>query len=159
MEFYFQNIGMGILGATFNHSYPKTHWGIVSFMPLYMNKVLIDFNGMSTCLGLFYTRFGNKVHCTFILTLCNCFLCLFFFFFFFFFAYCLWNMTFLKLIDLTPTGMIILGQSGPSSNSNEGVLHISQSSRSEASPSDAVQCHTQDSVLGCSIKQQILSSC
>ena len=29
-------------------------------------------------------------------------------------------------------------------NSNEGVLHIPQSSRAETSPSDAVCCHTQD---------------
>ena len=34
--------------------------------------------------------------------------------------------------------------SGPGSNGNEGVLHISQTSRTGASPSDAVKCHTQD---------------
>ena len=37
-----------------------------------------------------------------------------------------------------------LSQSGPGSNGNEGVLHIPQSSRTGASPSDAIECHTED---------------
>ena len=37
-----------------------------------------------------------------------------------------------------------MGQSGPGSNGNEGVLHIPQISRTESSPSVAVYCHTQD---------------
>ena len=44
----------------------------------------------------------------------------------------------------TPIGIINLGQSGPGSNFNEGLLLIPQSSRIGASSSDAVQCHTQD---------------
>ena len=32
-------------------------------------------------------------------------------------------------------------------NSNEGIFHIPQSSRTEASPSDAVYCHTWDNHL------------
>ena len=35
----------------------------------------------------------------------------------------------------------ITGQSGPVCNGNEGVLHISQRSRAENTPSDAVLCH------------------
>ena len=42
------------------------------------------------------------------------------------------------------TGTITPGQSGPKSNGSEEVLHIFQSSRSRASPLDAVQCPTQD---------------
>ena len=38
----------------------------------------------------------------------------------------------------TLTGTTTLGQSGPENNDDEGVLHISQSSRIEASPLDAV---------------------
>ena len=37
-----------------------------------------------------------------------------------------------------------MGQSGPESNSNEEVLHTPQNSRTGASPSDAIWCHTQD---------------
>ena len=40
-------------------------------------------------------------------------------------------------IDKTLSGATTLGQSGPGSNGNEGVLHIPQSSSiTEASPSD-----------------------
>ena len=41
-------------------------------------------------------------------------------------------------IDGALTGTTTLGQSGPGSNGNEGVFHIPQSSRTEASPSDTV---------------------
>ena len=47
-------------------------------------------------------------------------------------------------IDQTLTSTANLGQSGPGSNSNEYVLHFAQSSRTGASPSDEVKCHTQD---------------
>ena len=40
------------------------------------------------------------------------------------------------LIDWTLTGPTTSGQSSPGSNGNEGVLHIPQSSRTEASSSD-----------------------
>ena len=45
-------------------------------------------------------------------------------------------------------GTTIPGQSGPGSNDNEGVIHISQSSRIEASPSDAVLYYMQDTCCG-----------
>ena len=38
--------------------------------------------------------------------------------------------------------------SGPGSNGNGGVLHISQSSSTGAAPSDTVSCHTQDTRWG-----------
>ena len=41
-------------------------------------------------------------------------------------------------IDGTLRGPTKLSQSGPGSNSNEGILHIPQSSWTGASPSDAV---------------------
>ena len=40
------------------------------------------------------------------------------------------------------------GESGPGRNSNEGMLNIPQSSRTGASPSDAVLCHILDTRLG-----------
>ena len=48
----------------------------------------------------------------------------------------------------THSGTIILAQSGPHSNGNERIIHIAQSSRTEASSSDAVQCHIQDTHWG-----------
>ena len=39
-------------------------------------------------------------------------------------------------IDRAPTGVTTPGQSGPGSNGNEGVLHIPQIFKAEASPSD-----------------------
>ena len=45
---------------------------------------------------------------------------------------------------LTLTDTITLDESGPRSNSNEGILHTLQVSRTEASPLDAVKCYTQD---------------
>ena len=44
----------------------------------------------------------------------------------------------LKFIDGTLTGATTLGQSGPGSNGNEGVLHIPQSSITGTSPPHAV---------------------
>ena len=42
----------------------------------------------------------------------------------------------------TLTGTTILGQRRPGqSNDNKGVLHMSQNSRTGASPPDAVCCH------------------
>ena len=49
-----------------------------------------------------------------------------------------------------------LGQSGPGSNDNEGVLHTTQIFRTGASSSDAVQCHTKDTpFLGWGVLQVI----
>ena len=45
------------------------------------------------------------------------------------------------LFDGSLTGTNTPGQCCSESNDNERVLHISQSSRTGASPSDAVKCH------------------
>ena len=42
------------------------------------------------------------------------------------------------------TGTVTLGQSGPRSIGNEEALHTPQSTRTGASVSDVVYCHTQD---------------
>ena len=44
----------------------------------------------------------------------------------------------LIFLDGTLTGTITLGEDGPGSDGNEGVLHILQNSRTEASPSDGL---------------------
>ena len=49
-----------------------------------------------------------------------------------------WLNISIRHIDGTLTIITILGQSGPGSNSNEGVLHIPQSSRTETLPSDGL---------------------
>ena len=49
---------------------------------------------------------------------------------------------------VTLTGTTALGQSGPGSNSNEGVLHIPQSSRTEASLSDGLMSYPQHYLVG-----------
>ena len=58
-------------------------WNRFDFIDLNTRKMradiwkdgLIDFNGMSTRLGLFYAqKIGNRVHCTFMLTFLCCFL-------------------------------------------------------------------------------------
>ena len=51
--------------------------------------------------------------------------------------------TSIQLIDKTQTDTTSQDQSGSRSNGNEGILPIRLSSRTEALPSDAVQCHTQ----------------
>ena len=45
-------------------------------------------------------------------------------------------------IDGTLTDTTTPGQSGPGSNSKEVILHTPQTSRTGASPSDTVKCHT-----------------
>ena len=45
-------------------------------------------------------------------------------------------------IDETLIGTTTQGQSGPGSNGSEGELHIHQSSRSGASPSDSLVSHS-----------------
>ena len=49
-----------------------------------------------------------------------------------------WLNSFIWPIDGTQTGATTPGQSRPGSNNNKGVLNILQSSRSGASPTDAV---------------------
>ena len=50
-----------------------------------MSQITVDFNGMSTCLGLFYAlRLGNCIH----LYLQFCIVISYDFFFFFFLAHC-----------------------------------------------------------------------
>ena len=58
-------------------------------------------------------------------------------------------------LDGTLTGSTNPGQSGPESNDKEGVQNIHQSSTTGASPSDAVECHTQDT---CS-EMRVLTLC
>ena len=45
---------------------------------------------------------------------------------------------------MTLTGTTAPGQSEPGSNDNQGVLHNPQSSKTGASPSDIIQCPSQD---------------
>ena len=47
-------------------------------------------------------------------------------------------------IDRTIAGTIHLGQSVPGSNGKKEVLHFPKISRTGASPSDAIKCHTQN---------------
>ena len=51
-------------------------------------------------------------------------------------------------IDRTLSGVTSLGQSGPGNNSNQGVLHIPQSSRTGASPSDCLASYPGHSLGG-----------
>ena len=54
------------------------------------------------------------------------------------FKYSKWLNNSIWPIDRTLTGTTTLGQSGLGSNGNEEVLHISQSSKTGASPSDGL---------------------
>ena len=54
------------------------------------------------------------------------------------FKYSKWLNSSIWPIDGTVTGTTTLGQSGPGSNSNEGVFHIPQSSKMGTSPLDAL---------------------
>ena len=89
---------------------------------------MIDFNGMSTCLGLFYNqRFGNGIYFMFIFTF---FVLLFLSFFAcgpikykWFANWSIWP------IDNTLTGIITLGYSWPKSIGNEGILYTPQISK------------------------------
>ena len=47
--------------------------------------------------------------------------------------------------------------SGPGSNGNEGLLHTPKGFKIGASPSDAINCHTQDTHFGRGYSQHILS--
>ena len=51
-------------------------------------------------------------------------------------------------IDKTLSGATILGQSGPGSNGNEGVFHISQSSKARASSSDGFMSYSGHLLVG-----------
>ena len=61
---------------------------------------------------------------------------------------CLHTVKWLNSSTWTRDGILIgtttLSLSGPGSNGNEGVLHIPQSSKTEAFTLDSVKCHTQD---------------
>ena len=48
------------------------------------------------------------------------------------------------IFKFDPTGTTIPGHSGPGSNGNEGVLQSPQISRTRASPSVAIYCHSKD---------------
>ena len=93
---------------------------------------MIDFNGISTLLGLFYSsRLENHIHCMFIFTF---FMQLFLKSFFFALGH-IGNKWFINKsiwpIDGTLTGTTTPGQSGTGSNGNKRVLHSPQSSRTE----------------------------
>ena len=49
---------------------------------------------------------------------------------------------------MTLSDATILGQSGPESNNNEGILHILQSPRAEALPSDGLMPYPGQSLEG-----------
>ena len=50
-------------------------------------------------------------------------------------------------IDSTLSGATNLGQSGPGCKDNEGVLHIPQSSKSGASPSEGLMSYSEHSLV------------
>ena len=50
-------------------------------------------------------------------------------------------------IDRTLSGAATSGQSGPESDCNEGVLHISQSSKTRISPSDCLVSYPKHSLV------------
>ena len=102
------------------HAHSTTWWWchLLKSIILIINKT---FNSISNHLGLF------KESHSYLHFLCSCFLKVFFA------SYWIW------IIDGTLTGIITPGQSGPSNNSNEGVLHSPQISRTGASsPLDVV---------------------
>ena len=74
---------------------------------------LVDFNGISTHLGLFYSlKLGNCVHCTFIFT--------------FFLAHSYIKYRSVWSIDGTLTDTTTPHECGPGSNGYEGVCHTLQ---------------------------------
>ena len=64
------------------------------------------------------------------------------------FNYSNWSNFSIWLIDETLTGITNTDLSGHGSNTNEGVIHILQSFRTEASLSDAVYSYIQDTHYG-----------
>ena len=74
---------------------------------------LVDFNDMSTCLGLFYAKIlGIQINYTFLLTVG-----------FYAVSYWILNRS-IWLIDGTLTGTTTPGQSGPGSSSKKELLYI-----------------------------------
>ena len=107
-----------------------------------LNKIdwLIDFNGMSSRLGLFYDkRLGNWTHCTFIYRF-------FVLFFVCLFLFCtksyrigiILNRSIWFIVTTTP------GQSRPGSNGSKGLHHSPKTSRTGVSLSNTVKSHTLD---------------
>ena len=97
---------------------------------------MIDFNGMSIYLGLFYNlRIENQIYCMFIFT---SFVSLFLKSFFFICTGSYWIQIilnrFIWLMDGNPTGTATSSQIETKSNSNEWVLHTPQISRTRALP-------------------------
>ena len=116
---------------------------------------LIDFHGMSTCMGLLCLNIRKPVHCaflfiflvllfvkSFIFFICF-FVCLFFFLLFCFVFCCLFvflltnlsntNNFLADLLDDTLVGPTTASKSGPVINVNEGVIHTSKISWTGAS--------------------------
>ena len=113
----------------------------------------------ATNLPVPHTHF-KTVFCFILFFVLFCF-SLFFLFFCFYLAggFCFLHSpieydSFLKQIYLTLTVNTTPGQSRPRNNPNEAVLHTSKNSRTEASPSDLVLYHTQDTPL-----QWIMPAC
>ena len=100
---------------------------------------LIDSNGITISLWLFYaSRLRNRVLCVFIFISKG-----------FFFAQGPMKYEWFLNISIWPTDKILTGPSTPGlnepgSNVNDGVIHLRQISRTGASLSDEVWCHTQD---------------
>ena len=68
--------------------------------------------------------------------------------FFFFLHKVLLNINNIQtVLDGPLKGTITPGQNGPKSHGNERVCHTHQISRTRASPSDAIKCHTQDTLF------------
>ena len=58
------------------------------------------------------------------------------------------NIVNVEKFNLILPGTTTLGQRGPGSNNNEGVLHNSRSSRTRASPSDGLVLYSGNSLEG-----------
>ena len=105
------------------------------------NNRLFDFNGKSTCFGLFHAKMlENCVDCIFIFT----FLCIWFSrdLFLLWLRSCRIRLL-IWPIDINLKGTTTPGRSGPRSNGNEGILHTLQISRTNASPLDTGKCYIQ----------------
>ena len=98
----------------------------VTFQENWHGRLLIDSNGMLTCLELFQAlRLNHYIYCTFIFTILCC--CSIKVFFFCTLSYQIWiifkQIYFTDFIGGTQAGITTLCQSGSGSNSNEEILH------------------------------------
>ena len=95
---------------------------------------LIDFNGMSTCVGLFHDlSLGNRANCMFLFSYLGIW---------FLKDFCTYRIQiifkrYIQPIDETLEGTTTLGRGGPCSYGHEGELHTLQTLRRVASSLDA----------------------